>query len=721
MKKKHLLVLLSLAASINNSSSQNISFTSDVETGCAPLTVHFTNTSTAGTTFKWIIDSGPSHIPYTEYATDLTYIFTYPAYFHIYLWAYDGSSNLLGAYSRNVYVPGYYQVYAYSDTVCPDDIISFSCQGDADAVLWQFGDGNSAEQVAHSSSPVTHSYSAAGEYHPRVIAVNMCGRDTLTFPNPIIVTNSIPAFIPTLNVSSTTVCPDAIVYFSTYPVTYFTSLCEWDFGDGNTLMSQDLSAEHRYLSAGSYTATLTRRNNCGNQNSYSRNILVSDTQQPAAPVIYTNNINPCNGSEIQFGTDFYSNYYIQSYHWDFGDGATDTNAAPVHIYANTGTYNITFTFTDFCGHSGSVTDIITTANIVQGAVGPPVRIFPHAACPGDTIYIGNNPYSFITGSGLSYYWNFGDGNSDTSRNTSHIYANPGIYLVTRTITNVCGNSASVTDTVVINNSVIPPVNSFSILPGEACPGDVVCLGDLHPMFNTLSYKNDFYVWNYDDGFVDTTHTLFTRHSFTGTGNYFVTLTTVNRCGNQSSFTDTVMISGNVQVSTFSWYSWEEPLDGNHQACETIFFTARSNEGYNYDWNWGDGNTLTTNTNTASHVFTQEDIYAVDVTAANGCGNSKTSSKYIVVTGFCLSVDEIFSAPDGALLFPNPAASELNIQINSTQEFQFALYNSLGEKIIDKSLNNKTSSINLSAYSNGIYFYKIISEKNIIKTGKVIKQ
>ena len=74
-----------------------------------------------------------------------------------------------------------------------------------------------------------------------------------------------------------------------------------------------------------------------------------------------------------------------------------------------------------------------------------------------------------------------------------------------------------------------------------------------------------------------------------------------------------------------------------------------------------------------------------------------------------------------IVFPNPANNELNIQINSIQTFHFTLYNSLGEKIIEQTLNNKSSTINLSAYSKGIYFYKMISDKSIIKTGKIIKQ
>ena len=75
-----------------------------------------------------------------------------------------------------------------------------------------------------------------------------------------------------------------------------------------------------------------------------------------------------------------------------------------------------------------------------------------------------------------------------------------------------------------------------------------------------------------------------------------------------------------------------------------------------------------------------------------------------------------------IIYPNPSNHELNIQINSTQVFQFTLYNSLGEKIINKTLRNKLNTIDLSAYSNDIYFYKLTSADNhLIKSGKLIKQ
>ena len=73
------------------------------------------------------------------------------------------------------------------------------------------------------------------------------------------------------------------------------------------------------------------------------------------------------------------------------------------------------------------------------------------------------------------------------------------------------------------------------------------------------------------------------------------------------------------------------------------------------------------------------------------------------------------------VFPNPFKNILNIQNESNLEIQFTLYNSLGIIIYEEALKSKTSKIDLSSNPSGIYFYKLTDNKNLIKTGKLIKQ
>jgi len=52
--------------------------------------------------------------------------------------------------------------------------------------------------------------------------------------------------------------------------------------------------------------------------------------------------------------------------------------------------------------------------------------------------------------GLSFSWDFGDGNNANERIINHIYTNDGTYLVILTVTDECGNSRSSSQTVAIN-------------------------------------------------------------------------------------------------------------------------------------------------------------------------------------------------------------------------------------------------------------------------------
>ena len=60
---------------------------------------------------------------------------------------------------------------------------------------------------------------------------------------------------------------------------------------------------------------------------------------------------------------------IVSWAWDFGDGASSTEQNPIHVFASTGSYDVTLTTTDSEGQSDSVTETISvSSSIIEASV-----------------------------------------------------------------------------------------------------------------------------------------------------------------------------------------------------------------------------------------------------------------------------------------------------------------------------------------------------------------
>ncbi len=121
---------------------------------------------------------------------------------------------------------------------------------------------------------------------------------------------------------------------------------QWDFGDGET--ATGVAPGHTYELAGSYTVTLTVTDNLGVTDTATRDVDVTDppppppNQDPVARITgsCTNLSCPLSGATSTDDGD------IDTYAWDFGDGATATGVAPGHTYSAAGTYLVTLTVTD---------------------------------------------------------------------------------------------------------------------------------------------------------------------------------------------------------------------------------------------------------------------------------------------------------------------------------------------------------------------------------------
>ncbi|MBI1344515.1 MAG: PKD domain-containing protein [Terrimonas sp.] len=213
---------------------------------------------------------------------------------------------------------------------------------------------------------------------------------------------------------------------------------------------------------------------------------------------------------------------IVNWNWDFGDGTTasNTNGNPfTHTYSTFNNYTIQLTA---ISDRGCVSDM-ATANIAVHAI--PVAGFslPAAICmPGGAAGF-TNLSAVPDNAALTYLWNFGDGNTSTAANPTHVYASSGIYGVTLTATSSfgCVNTANQPLASFFNK----PVAEFNVSPDTLCQGTDNIFTDLSTdAASTLQSWN----WNFADGSNSTLQNPVKRYNLPG--DYNVSLTVTNAAG-----------------------------------------------------------------------------------------------------------------------------------------------------------------------------------------------
>ena len=174
---------------------------------------------------------------------------------------------------------------------------------------------------------------------------------------------------------------------------------------------------------------------------------------------------------------------IVSYAWDFGDGNTSTVVNPTHTYAQNGTYTVTLTVTD---NEGATDTNTTTATIADTE--------PNADFTG-TPTSGPEPLTVtFTDASTSYdgivawAWDFGDGNTSTEQNPTHVYAEAGLYTVNLTVYEADGDSDTETK--------VDYINVSEVLQSELCPDEYRWNTSINPKgYEWDPFPTLFRAWN----------------------------------------------------------------------------------------------------------------------------------------------------------------------------------------------------------------------------------
>lgn len=204
----------------------------------------------------------------------------------------------------------------------------------------------------------------------------------------------------------------------------------WSFGDSGSSTAQNPS--HTYLSAGTYTVSLTVTGPGGNDTETKTNYVTVTEPAPVAEFSGspTSGLTPLNVNFSDASTGS-----ITSRSWTFGDGGSSTATNPSHTYTTAGTYTVSLTVT---GPGGNDTETKTNYITVTDTPAPPVADFSGTPTSGDAPLLVDFT-DLSSGTVTSWSWTFGDGGSSTAQHPSHTYTSAGTYTVSLTATGPGGS------------------------------------------------------------------------------------------------------------------------------------------------------------------------------------------------------------------------------------------------------------------------------------------
>ncbi|RWZ50892.1 PKD domain-containing protein [Labedella phragmitis] len=235
---------------------------------------------------------------------------------------------------------------------------------------------------------------------------------------------------------------------------------------------------------------------------------------------------------------------IVSSMWDFGDGTTGTGTTISHPYAEGGTYTVTLLVTDNRGGTATTTREVT---VTAPNVAPTASFTAEATNLSATFdaSASTDPDGTIA----SYAWNFGDGQNGTGATTNHTYGSAGDFLVTLTVTDNRGGTATTTRVV----SATAPANqnptaSFTA-SGSGLAVSVNGSASTDPDGTIASYA-----WDFGDEGTATGATA--NHTYAAAGEYTVTLTVTDDKGATASTTRSVTVTAPPVSSTIAADAFE---------------------------------------------------------------------------------------------------------------------------------------------------------------------
>lgn len=567
-------------------------------------------------------------------------------------------------------------------------------------LIWNMGNGVTTTYTNNLGA--TAVYTANGTY-----TVNLTYFAPSNCTSTAIYTISINSFSCNINAGFTyTQSGNTYTFVSTTTGTTGSTTYAWNFGDGNT--GSGSTVVHTFTNSGVFNVNLTATSG-------------SCSDGAASPVnvcLTTLSVNAANGANgtVNFTATAAPTSTTAYYVVYYGDGSSYTGMSGT--FANTYTANGVYTATVILMAPPSCTLYSVTSVTVSNVTNPCNLNASFYQSQSGIVSSFVNTSTGVSG-GVTYYWNFGDGNTSPVTSPTHTYASGGTYTVTLTANNNYSYTCIDSTSIVITIPTCTFVPTFSASVGAN--GNVSFTSNA-PLTNTcISY------WYYGDGGSTVTYTgNSSSHVYTSNGTFTVTLVTAvyGPAGVCTATTTGVVTLTNVCTAdaTFSltpsgtpqfWYAIPGS-PGNVAAAQ---------------WNWGDGNT--SNTLFTSHTYSAAGLYSICLTVTTTCGavdtycaswniyrsaNGSDASDGMIEVNVLdpnsVGIHNISATQISFNLLPNPNNGNFHIALNglSSNETIISVYSTSGQEVYRTNLQSTSGQLEkdmtIANLSSGLYIVRV---------------
>lgn len=467
-----------------------------------------------------------------------------------------------------------------------------------DEWLWKFGDGG----ISDNKNPA-HNYTDTGYFDITLTGWSNGCADTLVKKDFIHISGPIAKFTDSVS------CEGPFKrYFKDFSIDAHE--WSWDFGDGST--STDPNPQHTFSGNGEFLVTLTVKNDTC-QHSTSQMIQVYGDKKDFSTV----DTAVCTNVPVKFTTTGIVGIGPDSppfTFWDFGDGNMQSGQLTMeHAYDRSGIYSVKMTVRDIFGCLDTIVKplYIKVAGPHAGFTAPVATV-----CSNVAVVFSDTSSSALTAPIVSWFWDYGDGITETKTSGpfEHAYKQAGSYTVTLTVTDNIGCTSSA-----VQNSgfkISTPTSVFESQDIQSCTNKPI-------QFSNSSYGNiTRYDWSFGNGQTSTDNQPLIQYDTEGA--YDISLITTDNFGCRDTLVKTAYINIRDPRALFE-------VSDSVATCPPLMieFTNKSQNFISYDWNFGDNTRPAPNEN-PTHYYALPGTYIarLKITSAGGCMDSM-SQKLIV--------------------------------------------------------------------------------------------